>query len=104
VRAIFTTTFWNTVCGSYPAGGGADRYAAFAQYEKALEFSKATPKAEEPLVLVRQREWIDEPEPSHYIPKSGERIAERDVKWLAADKRTPNSIADFLKHPRPSKN
>jgi hypothetical protein len=86
-----------------PPNGGDDKYAAFAQYEKALEFSKATPKAEQPLVLVRQREWIDEPEPSHYVAKSGERITEWDVKWLAEDKRGPNSIADFLKHPRPIK-
>jgi hypothetical protein len=88
----------------FPADGGDDRYAAFAQYEHALEFSKATPHAEAPLVLVRQREWIDEPEPGHFVPQTSERITEWDVKWLAEDKRGPNSIAEFLKHPRPSRN
>ena len=31
----------------YPEGGGDDKYAAFAQCEQALAFSKATPDAEE---------------------------------------------------------
>src|SRR5882762_10367581 len=60
----------------YPEGGGDDRYAAFAQYKQALAFSKTTPDAEEPLVLVRQRQWVEEPDPGHYVPKSGERITE----------------------------
>jgi hypothetical protein len=84
----------------YPEGGGDDQYKAFAQYERALAFSKATPNSEEPLVLVRQRQWIDEPEPGHYIPTSGERITEWDVRWLTGSKRNSDSIADFMKHPR----
>jgi len=87
----------------YPAGGGDDRFAAFAQYESALAFFKTTPKAEEPLVLVRQREWINEPEPGHYIPEFGERITEWQVKWLNGSKRTANSITEFMKHPRPAR-
>jgi hypothetical protein len=87
----------------YPDRGGDDEYQAFAQYEQALAFSKATPNSEEPLVLVRQREWIDEPEPGHYIPKSGERITEWDVRWLTGSKRNSDSITDFLRHPRPQR-
>jgi putative acetyltransferase len=88
----------------HPAGGGDDRYAAFAQYEPALAFSKATPDAEEPLVLVRQSQWIDEPDPGHYVPKSGERITEWQVRWLSGNKRTADSIAEFMKHARPARN
>jgi putative acetyltransferase len=87
----------------YPEGGGDDRYAAFAQYEQALAFSKATPDAEEPLVLVRQRQWVDEPHPGHYVPKSGERITEWQVQWLSGSKRTTDSIGEFMKHPRPAR-
>jgi hypothetical protein len=88
----------------YPKGGGDDQYKAFAQYEQALAFSKATPDAEEPLVLVRQRQWIDEPDPGHYVPESGERITEWQVRWLSGSKRTADSIAEFMKHPRPVRN
>lgn len=56
--------------------------------------------AEEPLVLVRQREWINEPEPGHYVPEKGERITEWQVRWLKDDKRTAGSIEEFMKHPR----
>jgi hypothetical protein len=87
----------------YPEGGGDDQYEAFAQYEQALAFSKATPNSEEPLVLVRQLEWIDEPERGHYIPRKGERITEWDVRWLTGSKRNSDSVLDFLKHPRPQR-
>ncbi len=87
----------------YPKGGGDDQYKAFAQYEQALAFSKSTPDSQEPLVLVRQRRWIDEPEPGHYIPRSGERITEWDVRWLTESKRNADSISDFMKHPRPER-
>lgn len=40
----------------YPEGEHDDKYAAFAQYEPAESFSKTTKGAEEPLVLVRQKE------------------------------------------------
>ncbi|WP_204266397.1 hypothetical protein, partial [Klebsiella aerogenes] len=41
---------------------GSDYYYAFESFEAADAFSKATPGAEEPLALVLQREYIDEPE------------------------------------------
>lgn len=88
----------------YPEGGGDDKYAAFAQYEPAESFSKTTRDAEEPLVLIRQREWIDEPNPGQYIPRRGERITEWQVRWLAGSKRADDSIAEFMKHPRPMRN
>jgi hypothetical protein len=89
--------------GAMPLNGNGDYFVAFAQYEKANALSKAARGAEEPLVLVRQIEWIDEPEPSQYVRKNEERITEWQVAWLAGSKRTVESITDFLKHPRPAR-
>jgi hypothetical protein len=88
--------------GAEPLNGTQDYYAAFAQYEKAKELSKSKKGAEEPLVLVRQTEWIDEPKPGHYVPEKGNRITEWQVKWLYGSKRTPVSISEFMKHPVPA--
>jgi hypothetical protein len=88
--------------GAKRLNGGSDYYEAFAQYEKAKEFSKVNIGAEEPLVLVRQVEWIREPEPGHFIWEKGERITEWQVRWLTGNKRTAESIQNFLKHPTPA--
>lgn len=82
--------------GAKPANGKDDYYVAFAEYEKAEELSKTSKGAEEPLVLVRQYEWIDEPEPGHYRAEKGNRITEWQVAWLEGNKRTPGSTKDFL--------
>lgn len=68
--------------GAVPLNGTNDYFAAFAQFESAEEFSKKTPGAETPLVLVRQREWIDEPSRGHFVPEKGDRITEWQVVWL----------------------
>jgi hypothetical protein len=86
--------------GAKPLNTNSDYVVAFAQYERADAFSKSEPGAEAPLVLVRQLEWIDEPETGHYVPKKSIRVAEWQVRWLAGTKRSSSSIADFLKHPR----
>jgi hypothetical protein len=86
--------------GAKPLNGSNDYFVAFAQYETAERFSKRTPGAEEPLVLVRQQEWIDEPERGHFIPMKEERTTEWQVRWLPNGKRTPKSIEEFMKHPR----
>ena len=77
-------------------GEGGDTYRAFACYEVAAEFSKTTPQAEEPLVLVRQIEWINEPNPGVFEVKNEERITEWRVEWLPESKRTAGSISNFL--------
>ena len=89
--------------GAPPLNGKGDYYSAFAQYEKAAEFAKTAKGAEKPLVLIRQIEWIDEPEPGKYVPEKGERITEWQVHWLDGSKRTEGSIKEFLAHPRPSR-
>lgn len=90
--------------GAERVAGDGDYFAAFAQYERAVAFAKVTAGAEQPLVLVRQREWIDEPEAGRFVPMKEERITEWQVRWLADSKRGPDSIARFIADPRPSRN
>jgi putative acetyltransferase len=85
-----------------PAGGGDSFFRAFASYETALQFSKSTPRSEEPLVLIRQVQWINEPEPGVFQAGSGERITEWKVGWLSGSKRSKDRIERFLKeHQKP---
>ncbi len=86
--------------GAPPLAGKSDYFAAFAQYERAMDFSKSAPGAEEPLALLRQVEWINEPEPGKYVAEKGERLTEWQVKWLEGAKRGPHSISEFLAAPR----
>jgi hypothetical protein len=79
---------------------GNDYFFSFAQYERAVEFSRTHNGSEKPLALVRQREWIDEPEPGKYFSKKGERLTEWQAEWLDA-KRAEGSVQEFLKHPKP---
>jgi hypothetical protein len=82
----------------HPWGGGDDYYRAFASYEPALKFSKRTAGAEEPLVLVIQKQWINEPEPGKIEARSGERITEWQTAWLSdKKKRAEDSIERFLR-------
>ena len=76
--------------------GDDDYYRAFAIYEEAKRFSERTERAEEPLVLVLQREHINEPEPGKYVHVKGGRITEWRVEWLAGSKRGPDTIQKFL--------
>lgn len=82
--------------GAKRLAGDADYFAAFAQYEPALKFSRATPGAELPLVLVRQVESVNEPRPGVYEWVKEERIAEWRVEWLLASRREHDSISKFL--------
>jgi hypothetical protein len=88
-----------------PDGSGDDYYYAFAICEEALEFSRITPGAEEPLALVRQYEWVNEPQPGEYILEAGERITEWNVDWLSSGRRTSEEIRAFVARglsPKPS--
>ena len=66
-----------------PPEGGDDYYHAFARYEDALSFSRKTLGAEEPLVLILQKQWIDEPEPGAFFVQNEDRITEWQVQWLS---------------------
>ena len=75
---------------------GSDYYYAFASFDEAFAFSSKTPGAEEPLALVLQEEFIDEPEPGKYVHVRERRVAEWPVIFLARPKRTTNTIPDFM--------
>ena len=80
-------------------GRGSDTYKAFATYEEAEEFSKKNkPKAESPLVLVIQKEHINEPRTGIFEHIKEFRLTEWAVEWLDKEhKRNLNSIDEFLK-------
>jgi hypothetical protein len=75
---------------------GNDYYYAFATYAEALACSRDTEGAEEPLALIRQLEYIDEPNPGEYRHVKEERITEWPVEFLRRPRRTQNTIPDFL--------
>jgi putative acetyltransferase len=75
---------------------GNDYYHAFATYDEALQFHRRTKGAEEPLALIRQSEYISEPEPGTYVHVKEPRITEWPVEFLRRPRRTANTIPDFL--------
>jgi len=75
---------------------GDDYFYAFATYPKALAFSKRARGAEEPLVLIRQRQYIEEPSPGTYVHVKKVRIAEWRIEWLHRPRRTRATIPSFL--------
>jgi putative acetyltransferase len=82
--------------GSSDLADESDYYHAFATYAEALAFSQNTEGAEEPLALIRQNEYIDEPSPGKYHHVKEERITEWPVEFLRRPRRTQNTIPDFL--------
>ncbi len=75
---------------------GEDYYCPFGTYDEAYLFSTSTKGAEEPLVLIRQLEWVNEPETGVFIHEKGGRIAEWRVEWLSSGARTPGAIESFI--------
>ena len=81
---------------------GSDYYYAFANYAEALVFSQQNVGADDPLALVLQKEYIDEPEPERYIHVKEERITEWPVVFLTRPKRNDRTIPGFLTPDAPS--
>lgn len=75
---------------------GNDYFYAFESYAEALDYAEQNEGCEEPLALVLQREYIDEPEPEHFIHVKQERITEWAIEFLQRPQRTENTIPDFL--------
>jgi hypothetical protein len=75
---------------------GSDSYYAFATYTEALAISRETAGAEEPLALVRQHEYIDEPQPGQYLHIRRERVCDWPVEFLRRPRRTDRTIPDFI--------
>jgi hypothetical protein len=88
--------------GAPDVADGSDYFHSFATYDKALAFSRHTKGAETPLALIRQNEYIDEPEPGRYIHVREARITEWPVEFLGRPRRTKNTIPDFLSPSAPS--
>jgi hypothetical protein len=82
--------------GAPDEADGDDYYYAFATYDEAAEFAGATEGAEEPLALVLQREYLDEPEPGRFIHVKEERITEWPVAFLSRPRRDARTIPDFM--------
>jgi hypothetical protein len=86
----------------HPEGGapdaeeGDDYYYAFATYPEALAFAEETRGAEQPLALVLQEEYINEPSPGQYVHVRDRRVTEWPVVFLSRPRRTPRTIPDFL--------
>jgi hypothetical protein len=75
---------------------GNDYFRAFATYEAALKYSRENPGTEEPVALVRQDEYIDEPRPGEYRHVKEGRVTEWPVDFLHRPRRTAQTIPAFL--------
>jgi hypothetical protein len=82
--------------GAPDQADGSEYYLAFSAYEEALAFAEGTDGAEEPLALVLQEEFIEEPSPGQYVHVREQRIAEWPVAFLSRPQRTERTIPDFL--------
>jgi hypothetical protein len=82
--------------GADDVADGSDYFVAFATYPQALAYAKRTRGAEEPIALIRQRQWIDEPKSGQYVHVKKVRITEWPVEFLARPRRTGQTIPDFL--------
>lgn len=82
--------------GATDIKNGDDYYYVFASYEEACEFSKKNKGAEQPVALILQKEYIEEPEHGNYIHIQNERITEWRVEFLNRPQRTENTIPNFF--------
>lgn len=81
---------------------GSDYFYAFASYAEARDFSQKTDGADEPLALIIQKEYIDEPIPGQYVHVKEERVTEWPAEFLSRPRRTERTIPDFLSPNAPS--
>jgi len=75
---------------------GSDYCYPFATYQEALEFSENNEGAEEPLALVLQEEFIEEPAAEQYVHVKERRLTEWPARFLTRPKRTASTIPAFL--------
>ncbi|HJT70419.1 MAG TPA: hypothetical protein VJ731_09490 [Terriglobales bacterium] len=88
--------------GAPDVADGSDYYHAFPTYTEALEFSHSNQGTEAPLALIRQLEYIEEPNPGEYRHVNEVRIAEWPVEFLRRPRRMPNTIPDFFSPTAPA--
>ena len=77
-------------------GEGDDYYYAFGTCSEAFECYRSEGRAEKPLALVLQREYIDESSAGEYRHVQEERVTEWPVEFLNRPRRTASTIPDFL--------
>ncbi len=82
--------------GAPDEADGGDYYYAFETYEEAKAFSSPTDGTEEPLALVLQCEYIDEPEPGKYVHVREQRVTEWPVAFLSRPQRDAMTIPEFF--------
>ena len=81
---------------------GDDYYYVFETYKEAQKFSQESAGAEEPLALILQKEYIEEPEPGEFIHIKEERLTEWPPEFLSRPRRTETTISDFFSPSAPS--
>ncbi|MEB0279875.1 MULTISPECIES: hypothetical protein [unclassified Mucilaginibacter] len=82
--------------GAEDEENGDDYYYAFATYEEAQDFALQQPGAEEPLALILQKEYIDEPKAGKCIHVKKQRLTEWPVEFLSRPRRDGNTMPAFL--------
>lgn len=87
----------------HPNDGSDDYFYAYCSYDEAMRAAdllrltdESLAEVESPLVLILQRERIDEPETGVYVHIVEERLAEWPPEFLSRPKRTPHTIPDFF--------
>lgn len=88
--------------GAEDLHGGSDYFHAFARHADGVRFSAESRGAEEPLALVLQEEYIDEPAAGEYAHLMGPRLVEWPAEFLRRPCRTPRTIPDFLASDAPA--
>ena len=88
--------------GAPDVADGNDYFYAFPAYPQALAFSIRTKGSEKPLALIRQRQYISEPEPGKYIHVKKARLTEWPVEFLNRPKRVRDTISKFLSPDAPA--
>jgi hypothetical protein len=81
---------------SYPPVVDPDYYHPFATFEEASAFASKTPGAREPLALILQQEYIEEPSDGQYVHVRSPRITEWPVEFLSRPRRDARTIPDFM--------
>lgn len=93
----------------HPADGTNDFYYAFATHHEAQAYADrlhgtegAHLEIEEPLALIVQEEYIEEPHPGEYVHVRARRLTEWPPEFLFRPRRTPHTIPDFLSPDAPA--
>lgn len=94
--AVLEYRVWVHPGGTPDEGDRDDYYIPFATYAAAHAYYQSHPGCEKPLVLILQREYINEPEPGVFEHMRTERVTEWPPEFLSRPRRTETTIPDFL--------